>query len=62
MPLVDTPSEKRKLIIEAFKLALVAISTVRDEYDSGADDEDFLLAYLFVHAINKYKEPYRPFS
>ena len=46
----ETPSAKRKLINEAFQLALEALGTVKD---CGADDEDYLFSYLFcqVHQL-----------
>ena len=48
----ETPSTKRKLINEAFELAMDALSTVKS---TDAEDEDYIFSYLFYldHKENK---------
>ena len=60
LPKEETPSAKRRLMVDAFQLALAALGTVKE---CGADDEDFIFSYLFYFVIqpNKVKD-FRPFS
>ena len=48
----ETPSAKRKLINEAFELAMDALDTVKS---TDAEDEDWIFSYLFYldHKENK---------
>ena len=60
LPKEETPRAKRKLMLDAFQLALNALGTLKL---CGADDEDFIISYVFYFVIapNKVKD-YRPFS
>ena len=63
LPKEETPRSKRRLINEAFQLAIDSLSLLKDV---DAYDYDYLFSYLFYYACNngkkKTNDDYKVFS